>query len=728
MNKHLLSTIAAAMVPIGMSSASVQPPSAYSYLGSRNNKNTTYATSSNTPNVANKYAQQRINENPLALNVNENTDKLTAASLHQLYERGASKKRIRQYRARWLGWVISMMAVAVTARAEDCPQVSFELIDSTSTLVCDPIAFATSYVSGDVLLDEITSSNRILTSSSSSNSLIAGRTYSYTDSTGYDFHGTWSDSGWTSADSGLIPIGSLSTSTSYIDFISLPSTTTSDTAVDMFDFNITDGDGNGDPADGLSLDVTQLMVNVTGTSTDALRGSVTWRLNGDDVGNVEGLYDENSDTITFSGLNISVADGASETYSVNAYMNDANAVTDNATFIFTIDGDTDLTVSSTGTQMGSTDPVSNGVGGMFEVVATKLKYTTVPAGSVSGSSLTTQPVVTAVDAFGNTDVDFSETITLTEASAGSLTGGSVAAVNGVATFAAVNYTATADQQSFVLTANDQDGVDTDLGTVDASAITSTLPLNAAPVISGSPSTTVNDGSTYSFTPTVTDADSGDTKTFNITGTPSWAVFNEATGTLSGSPSNSHIGELSNITITVTDSASAQGSLSFSLEVTERNYAPSISGSPATQVTEGSAYSFRPSVSDANNSDSHTFSISGKPSWASFSTSNGRLSGTPTISDVGLSSNIVITVTDSASASARLNSFSIEVVNKNTAPVVSAQSVSVLEDEALTIVLSGTDAEDDSVSLSIVSLPTHGSLTANTAENSWTYRAGCKLCR
>jgi hypothetical protein len=44
MNKHILSTIAAAMVPIGMSSASVQPPSAYSYLGSRNNKNTTYAT------------------------------------------------------------------------------------------------------------------------------------------------------------------------------------------------------------------------------------------------------------------------------------------------------------------------------------------------------------------------------------------------------------------------------------------------------------------------------------------------------------------------------------------------------------------------------------------------------------------------------------------------------------------------------------------------------------
>src|SRR5690606_34587169 len=91
---------------------------------------------------------------------------------------------------------------------------------------------------------------------------------------------------------------------------------------------------------------------------------------------------------------------------------------------------------------------------------------------VSGATLTTQPVVAARDAFGNTDVDFAETITLTEASAGTLTNNTRAATTGVATFTNLIYTATADQQSFTLTANDQDGVGSNLPTMNANAVTS----------------------------------------------------------------------------------------------------------------------------------------------------------------------------------------------------------------------------------------------------------------
>ena len=89
-----------------------------------------------------------------------------------------------------------------------------------------------------------------------------------------------------------------------------------------------------------------------------------------------------------------------------------------------------------------------------------------------------------------------------------------------------------------------------------------------------------------------------------------------------------------------------------------NTAPLISGAPAGSVTANEAYSFRPSVFDADG-DPLTFNISNKPAWASFSTSSGRLSGTPTDSHVNTYSGIVISVTDGTDT-ASLGTFSIIV--------------------------------------------------------------------
>ena len=238
-------------------------------------------------------------------------------------------------------------------------------------------------------------------------------------------------------------------------------------AVNVFDFTLSDGG----TADGNALTVSQIVLNVSGTASDTQRDNVTWRLSGNDASNVTGTYNAGADTITFTGLSISIADGASEVYTVNAYYNDNTGLTEGLTYILSVDGDTDVTVGA-GTQMGATSAITNSTGSTVDVVATTLAFTTQPAGSVSGTALTTQPVVTARDAFGNTDTGFTETVTLTEASAGALSGNAVAAVSGVATFTALNYSATADQQSFTLTANDHDGVGSDLSTTNANAVTS----------------------------------------------------------------------------------------------------------------------------------------------------------------------------------------------------------------------------------------------------------------
>jgi hypothetical protein len=89
-----------------------------------------------------------------------------------------------------------------------------------------------------------------------------------------------------------------------------------------------------------------------------------------------------------------------------------------------------------------------------------------------------------------------------------------------------------------------------------------------------------------------------------------------------------------------------------------NVAPSISGSPAITVAAGTAYAFQPVASDPNG-DALTYGITGKPSWATFSTTSGALTGTPAAAQVGDYPGIVITVSD-GKASNSLTAFSISV--------------------------------------------------------------------
>src|SRR5262245_26223811 len=64
-----------------------------------------------------------------------------------------------------------------------------------------------------------------------------------------------------------------------------------------------------------------------------------------------------------------------------------------------------------------------------------------------------------------------------------------------------------------------------------------------------------------------------------------------------------------------------------------NAPPTISGTPAVALVPDSPYSFRPSAADPEGA-SLTFSVSNKPTWASFDAATGELSGTPAAGDVG----------------------------------------------------------------------------------------------
>jgi Putative Ig domain len=87
-------------------------------------------------------------------------------------------------------------------------------------------------------------------------------------------------------------------------------------------------------------------------------------------------------------------------------------------------------------------------------------------------------------------------------------------------------------------------------------------------------------------------------------------------------------------------------------------APTISGTPATTATAGSAYSFTPTATHPSGT-TLMFSIQNEPTWTAFDTMTGTLSGTPATGNVGTYPNVVISVSD-GTAAASLAAFSITV--------------------------------------------------------------------
>jgi hypothetical protein len=94
----------------------------------------------------------------------------------------------------------------------------------------------------------------------------------------------------------------------------------------------------------------------------------------------------------------------------------------------------------------------------------------------------------------------------------------------------------------------------------------------------------------------------------------------------------------------------------------------LSGVPAAQVTAGTAYTFSPVL--AAPLPGFSFTVQGKPAWATFNIVNGSLSGVPLPEHAGTTSAIVISATNGQVA-AQLAPFTITV----TVPVVATASAS-----------------------------------------------------
>jgi hypothetical protein len=248
--------------------------------------------------------------------------------------------------------------------------------------------------------------------------------------------------------------------------------------------------------------------------------------------------------------------------------------------------------------------------------------------------------------------------------------------------------------------------------------------NAAPVISGIPGTSVGAGQSYTFQPQASDT-AGQPLTYGIFNCPVWATFDTATGKLSGTPNSAQVGNYTDIDLYVSDGTTTRAALpEFTIQVTPIvPGAPVIGGTPPATVVAGQPYSFQPIASDPA-SKTLTFSIANAPSWASFNTTTGKLTGTPTAAQEGTNPNIVITASD-GSLSTALPAFTITVTGSGApeAPLIGGTpAASVVEGQAYSFKPTASDPQGKSLQFSIVNRPTWASFNTATGDLSGTATA------
>jgi hypothetical protein len=251
--------------------------------------------------------------------------------------------------------------------------------------------------------------------------------------------------------------------------------------------------------------------------------------------------------------------------------------------------------------------------------------------------------------------------------------------------------------------------------ITVAAAQSAPPPTAPPTITGTAPISVVAGQAYFFAPSASDP-AGNALTFLIVNRPSWASFNTSTGQLTGTPTTANVGSYPNITISVSDGTLAASLPAFTITVSQPSGdgPPTISGNPATSVNVGLAYNFTPTASDPGG-NALTFSIQNQPSWASFDTNTGQLTGTPTTANVGSYPNITISVSD-GTLTASLPAFTITVsqTSGDGPPTISGNpATSVNAGSAYSFTPSASDPDGDALTFSIQNQPPWANFDTDT---------------
>jgi hypothetical protein len=203
----------------------------------------------------------------------------------------------------------------------------------------------------------------------------------------------------------------------------------------------------------------------------------------------------------------------------------------------------EIDTSGTGYVLHASDGTLAGDSSAFNVAAgaaTQLVFSTQPAGATAGSAFTTQPVVTAKDAFGNVATSYAGTVALSIKSGTGASGATLINCAGTRSAGVITFSGCEIDRAgtgFVLTASD--------GTrsVDSAAFNVSAGAFAALVYTTQPGGTITGGVAFPTQPVVTAQDAFGNTVTSFAGTVTLAI-KQNTGT-SGATLSGCSGALSN---------------------------------------------------------------------------------------------------------------------------------------------------------------------------------------
>ncbi|WP_294818585.1 YDG domain-containing protein [uncultured Flavobacterium sp.] len=238
----------------------------------------------------------------------------------------------------------------------------------------------------------------------------------------------------------------------------------------------TDGDSNGTTLSAINFTV----ANFANVSRLALYDGTTKR----------GDVAVTSGTASFTSLSgLTTTDGGTKTFTLRASFKPT--VTDNAQLRFTVSSATAPSSGSSKFAAANAGAATTSVSGdanRIEVAADRLAFATQPSNTAVNAAMTPAVAVSANDANGNRDLDFTANVTL--ASTGTLTGApvSVSAATGLATFTGLTHTVAANGLGLTATTN---GWSADSAAFNITKATQTITFGALPTVTyGDPNFTL----------------------------------------------------------------------------------------------------------------------------------------------------------------------------------------------------------------------------------------------
>lgn len=204
-------------------------------------------------------------------------------------------------------------------------------------------------------------------------------------------------------------------------------------SVEVAQFTIRDGGASAPDANSTTTTLTDITFSLSNSSN--IRRVALYD------GASEILEVAGGATVPFSGIGSALIapDNGTKTFSIRVTFN--AAVTDNQQFQFAI---------TAATATGSTFAVANAGGAVssitgdnnrIEVTSDRLIFTTQPSNTTVNATMTS-PVVQARDALGNTDADYTTTVSITSTGTLNSTPKTATPTSGVATFTTIIHTAT----------------------------------------------------------------------------------------------------------------------------------------------------------------------------------------------------------------------------------------------------------------------------------------------